>query len=108
MDIVLIIIIVPAIAAVGFLLWKRLGERAHSKRIAREKLERVAADHREMAGAHESSVEELALKVKAHREAAEDHARRAEGLEDRVERERRQAQFHAERATETEDERERI
>jgi hypothetical protein len=103
-------IVVAAIVliGIGWLLATRLRARATSRRLQRDKLEGVAADHREMVARHESSAAELEPKANAHREAAVDHERRADELEARIERERRQAQFHEERAAETEDDRERI
>jgi biopolymer transport protein ExbB/TolQ len=96
------------VIALGWMLGTRLRARAQSLRRQRDKLESLAADHREMVARHESSAAELEPKAEAHREAAVDHERRADELEERIERERRQAQFHEERAAETEDEREHI
>jgi outer membrane murein-binding lipoprotein Lpp len=103
--------IVLAVAVVLTLAWfagSRLMDRSRERRVQREKLESVASGHREMAAAHESSVDRLEPEVEAHREAAAEHARAADELEERIERERRQARFHEQRASETEGERERI
>ena len=107
---VALVIMLPLIllVVVIWLFARRLSARAKFMRAERERLEAVVAGHREMAAAHDSSVEELAPKVQAHREAAADHAQRAEQLEERIERERRQAEFHEQRADETDDERGRI
>ena len=111
MELVIALAIILPVLAVVVLLWllaRRLGERAKTLRMERERLQAVVAGHRDMADSHASAVEELQPKAKAHREAAADHAKRADELEDRIERERRHAQFHDERASETEDERGRI
>ena len=108
MEIVAIVIIAIALLAAGWILGTRLRARSHALRIKRDKLESVAAGHREMVASHESSVEELERRARDHRQAAADHARQADELEARIERERRQAQFHEQRAAETEHDRERV
>ena len=108
MEIVAIVIIVVALLAAGWIVAARLRVRAHGLRIRRDKLESVAAGHREMIAAHEVAAEELQPQAPVHRDAAARHTRRAEELEARIELLRRQAQLHEERAADTRRERERI
>jgi biopolymer transport protein ExbB/TolQ len=111
MEVVVALVIVLPLLAVVAAIWlfaRRLRARAETLRVERERLEAVVAGHRDMAGAHAGTAEELEPRAQAHRAAAADHTERADELEQRIEREHRHAQFHEQRASETEDERGRI